>query len=251
MSVCPQPARTDDFRFSFWRPRRSLRYVDPVSRCRPSRLRTSAILCKPVELTVKMEVEKFKFYGKLRPTETHVHNSLPSSETIQTEKTLMSFEKKRKTAPESALYNDFYRSLTSSITPLPSGPETLRSSRISSRGPDTPKTTMFTPFPDLPRQGTRLVPPTASVVSRLVTSYGRSPSESRLDVLRPAEGVRSVLSSREDSGRRVTLRSMLSSREDSSRGFSRADSEPNSHCYSDMEEDRSSFSARGRVDFLE
>ncbi|KAL8573428.1 hypothetical protein ACOMHN_032443 [Nucella lapillus] len=195
-------------------------------------MRTSAILRNPVELTVKLEVEKFKVYGILCRTQTFVHNSLPSSETIETEKTLMSFEEKRRTEPENAPYDNFYRSLTSSVTtPLPASraAEVLRSSRISSHGPKTPKSTTFSMFPALlPNQGKLLATPTQSVLSRLVTSYGRRPGESLLEDLRPAESRGSVRSSRADSSREMTLTS---------------ESEPNSCRYLDLDE-RLSMSSR-------
>nr|KAG5711676.1 hypothetical protein BaRGS_016858 [Batillaria attramentaria] len=82
-------------------------------------MRTSAVL-RPPGITVNFEVETFKIFGKLRKTETEVHNSLPTLETIQTEKSLLSFEEKRRQSPDNADYGHFYRSLMSSITPAPS-----------------------------------------------------------------------------------------------------------------------------------
>ncbi|XP_076435546.1 uncharacterized protein LOC143275370 [Babylonia areolata] len=139
---------------TFWQPRRPARVTDPATRCRPNRMQTSAILCPP-RACLHYQVKTFRLYGKLRKATTEVHNSLPSMETIQTERSLSSFSEKRRMSPDDVNYGEFYRGLSSSLTtPTPSfsssRPGTVRScAAFSTRSLHHPST-FFTLTPHTP-----------------------------------------------------------------------------------------------------
>ncbi|KAK7097117.1 hypothetical protein V1264_004140 [Littorina saxatilis] len=141
-------------------------------------MRTSAIL-KPPKSSVNFQVETFKLFGKLKSTTTEVHNSLPTIETIETEKTLMSFDEKRHAAPDHVNYSDFYRTLSSCFTPRPSRAGTARSVGLSSRSVDSRHSKLFALAPGVVNHGSRPLESRQSIVSRLSTSYTARPSESR------------------------------------------------------------------------
>ena len=121
------------------------------------------------------------------------------SAAIQTEKTLMSFDEKRRTTPDCANYDEFYRSLTSSMTPLPSRAGTARSMQgPSARSVDSRQTTLFSLTPSAATAGapSRPLESRQSAVSRLGTSYSFRTSDSRqTDRLSVATGSHKALGS--------------------------------------------------------
>ena len=94
----------------------------------------------------------------------------------------MSFDEKRRTTPDCANYDEFYRSLTSSMTPLPSRAGTARSMQgPSARSVDSRQTTLFSLTPSAATAGapSRPLESRQSAVSRLGTSYSFRTSDSR------------------------------------------------------------------------
>ncbi|KAL8616995.1 hypothetical protein ACOMHN_014166 [Nucella lapillus] len=137
-------------------------------------MRTSSIV-RPPKASVNFQVRNFRLYGKLRKTDTEIHNSLPSIETIQTERSLSSFDLKRHSTPDNANYGEFYRCLASSLAPHSSRMDTVRSSTASARSVDVrPQSTFFTLTPltsQSARNGGTDCTCTQPVLPRLSTSY--------------------------------------------------------------------------------
>ena len=91
----------------------------------------------------------------------------------------MNFDEQRRTTPDCANYDDFYRSL-SLMTPLPSRTGTARSGGPSARSVESRQTTLFSLSPSVAGStATRPLESRQSAYSRLGTSYNLRPSDSR------------------------------------------------------------------------
>ncbi|KAL4230026.1 hypothetical protein ACF0H5_010413 [Mactra antiquata] len=66
------------------------------------------IIDKIASPTLSFEVENFKLFGDLKKTETEIHNTVPSNETVTAERDYIEFENMRRRKPHAAHYKNFY-----------------------------------------------------------------------------------------------------------------------------------------------
>ncbi|KAK3746899.1 hypothetical protein RRG08_030310 [Elysia crispata] len=61
--------------------------------------------------SISFQLQNFQLCGKLRRTKTEVKNSLPTQITIETEQIVNWFDETRKSTPDNADYDTFYKKL--------------------------------------------------------------------------------------------------------------------------------------------
>ncbi|RUS85853.1 hypothetical protein EGW08_006405 [Elysia chlorotica] len=66
--------------------------------------------------SLSFQVRNFQLCGELRRTNTEVKNSLPTRVTIETEQILNWFDETRKSTPDSADYDTFYKKLVTNVS---------------------------------------------------------------------------------------------------------------------------------------
>ncbi|XP_052796007.1 uncharacterized protein LOC128228632 isoform X1 [Mya arenaria] len=73
------------------------------------------IIDKITSPTLSFELENFKLFGKLNKTETHIHNTIPTTETVAAEKDYIEFDKMRKSQPQAVTYTSFYKNIQGEV----------------------------------------------------------------------------------------------------------------------------------------
>ncbi|XP_052277102.1 uncharacterized protein LOC127876153 isoform X2 [Dreissena polymorpha] len=69
------------------------------------------IITKLDSPTLGFEVENFRLFNRLRKTETAIHNTIPTLDTVNAEKDYITFERLRKSQPHAVTYTSFYNTI--------------------------------------------------------------------------------------------------------------------------------------------